>query len=39
MGGPAGEKPLVANCDPDAAAGLDELTAGSVTIDVLYCVI
>lgn len=39
MGGPAGSKQLVANFDPDAAAGLDELTAGSVTIDVLYCVI
>ncbi len=39
MGGPAGSKQLVANFDPDASAGLDELTAGSVTIDVLYCVI
>ncbi len=39
IGGPAGSKQLVANFDPDNAGGLDELTAGSVTIDVLYCVI
>lgn len=38
MGGPAGSKQLVANFDPDAAAGLDELTAGSVKIDVFYTV-
>jgi hypothetical protein len=38
MLGPAGAKQLLANFDPDAAAGLDELTAGSVTIDVFYCV-
>ncbi len=30
------EVQLVANFDPDASAGLDELTAGSVTIDVFY---
>ena len=29
---------LVANFDPDNASGLDELTAGSVTIDVYYFV-
>jgi len=38
MGGPAGSKQLVANFDPDNAGGLDELTAGSVTITVLYTV-
>lgn len=38
MGGPAPLKQLVANFDPDASAGLDELTAGSVTIDVYYFV-
>lgn len=38
MGGPAGLKQLVANFDPDGAAGLDELTAGSVKIDVFYFV-
>lgn len=38
MGGPAGGKQLVANFDPDAAAGLDELTAGELTIDVFYIV-
>ncbi len=32
------EVQLVANFDPDASAGLDELTAGSVTIDVYYFV-
>ncbi len=30
------EEQIVANFDPDASAGLDELTAGSVTIDVYY---
>lgn len=39
MNGPAGGKQLVANFDPDNAAGLDELTAGSVTIDVFYAVL
>lgn len=39
MGGPAGGKQLVANFDPDNAAGIDELTAGSVTIDVFYAVL
>lgn len=34
----ASAKQLVANFDPDNAAGLDELTAGSVTIDVYYFV-
>jgi hypothetical protein len=38
MGGPAGSKQLVANFDPDASAGLDELTAGDLTIDVFYAV-
>lgn len=38
MGGPAGGKQLLANLDPDNAAGLDELTGGSVTIDVFYFV-
>lgn len=32
----ASGKQLVANFDPDASAGLDELTAGSITIDVFY---
>ena len=39
VGGPAGGKQLVANFDPDASAGLDELTAGEVKIDVFYAVI
>jgi hypothetical protein len=39
MGGPAGSKQLVANFDPDSAAGLDELTAGALTIDVFYAVL
>ncbi len=38
IGGPAGGKQLLANFDPDNAAGLDELTAGSVKITVLYTV-
>lgn len=40
VNGPAlqSEVQLVANFDPDAAAGLDELTAGEVTIDVYYFV-
>jgi len=36
MGGPAGTKQLLLNIDPDNSAGLDELTAGSVKVDVLY---
>lgn len=32
------EVQLVANFDPDSSAGLDELTAGEVTIDVYYFV-
>ncbi len=38
MYGPAGGKALLANFDPDSSAGLDELTAGSITITVLYAV-
>ncbi len=39
MGGPAGGKQLVANFDPDASAGLDELSAGNITIEVFYVVV
>jgi len=34
----ADSKQLVANFDPDSSAGLDELTAGNITIDVYYIV-
>lgn len=34
----ADAKQLVANFDPDNAGGLDELTAGNITIDVYYFV-
>jgi hypothetical protein len=38
MLGPAGEKQLIANFDPDSSAALDELTAGEIVITVLYTV-
>lgn len=38
VGTAAGGKQIIATLDPDNAAGLDELTAGSVKVDVFYMV-
>ncbi len=38
MLGPASEKQLLVNLDPDSSAALDELTAGEVVVTVFYCV-